>query len=358
MTRTFTRTFTRTGLATTLCFVATTLLIATTLTLTIATNRLSHAQERTLTIYTYDSFAAEGGLGDALRPLYEERCSCKLEFRVFEDAGTLLNTLKIERNQSTADLVVGIDNNMSAEAKQFFRPHGLGRDYSRLFDLPIAWTDSFFVPFDFGWFAFVYDKTKVTSPPQSFDEFLNTNLRLIIQDPRTSSPGLGLLLWVKKVYGNKAPEVWKNIFSKVTTVTKGWSEAYGLFLQGEADMVLSYTTSPVYHTIAENNNDYRAMFFSEGQFVQIELAAIAKTTQQPDLAKDFLRFLISPTAQSLVATRNWMFPVLGKDQNVPSPEAFDDIRQRMKNIPTLTMPSGTVLQNRKAWIIEWRDAGF
>ncbi len=335
-----------------------TILAATIFALTILTVNPSQAQKRTLTIYTYDSFAADGGLGAALRPLYEERCDCSIDFRVFEDVGVLLNALKVERNQSTADLVVGIDNNMSAEAKQFFRPHGLGRDYSRLFDLPVPWTDSFFVPFDFGWFAFVYDRTKVPLPPQSFSELLGSSLRLVIQDPRTSSPGLGLLLWVKQVYGNRAAEAWQRLLPKVVTVTKGWSEAYGLFLQGEADMVFSYVTSPAYHTLVENNTNYRAALFSRGQFVQIELAAIAKTTQQPDLAKDFLRFLISPAAQNLVATRNWMFPILGKDQNVPSPPAFDIIRGRMKSIPTLTIPPGTVLQNRRAWTAEWRNAGF
>ena len=337
---------------------ASTFLFATMLALSIPTSKPSHAQERTLTIYTYDSFAADGGLGPALRPLYEKRCDCSIDFRVFEDAGTILNTLKIERNQSTADLVVGIDNNMSAEAKQFFLPHGLGRNYSRLFDLPVPWTDSFFVPFDFGWFAFVYNKTRVTSAPQSFAELLNAPLRLVIQDPRTSSPGLGLLLWVKQIYGNRAAQAWQDLFPKIVTVTQGWSEAYGLFLQGEVDMVFSYTTSPAYHTIVENNRDYRAALFEEGQFVQIELAAIAKTTRQPDLARDFLRFLVSPAAQELVATHNWMFPVLGKDQKVTPPETFDEIRQRMKSIPTLTMPSGKVLQNRKAWIAEWRNAGF
>ena len=334
------------------------LLVATTLITTMLASAASYAQEKTLTVYTYDSFAAEGGLGAALRPLYEDRCNCKINFRVFEDAGTILNTLKIEKNQSDADIVVGIDNNMSAEAKRFFQPHGLGRDYSRLFDLPIPWTDSVFVPFDFGWFAFVYNKTLVTSPPQSFAELLTAPLRLIVQDPRTSSPGLGLLLWVKQVYGDNAPEAWQILFPKIVTVTKGWSEAYGLFLQGEADMVFSYTTSPAYHTLVENNNNYRAALFEEGQFVQIELAAIAKTTQQPALAKDFLRFLVSPAAQNLVATHNWMFPILGADQKVSTPEVFEDIRRRIKNIPALTIPSGTVLQNRKAWIAEWRNAGF
>ena len=210
---------------------------------------------------------------------------------------------------------------------------------------------------DFGWFAFVYNENRLKSPPQSFAEFLNSSLTIVIQDPRTSSPGLGLLLWIKKLYGNKAAQVWRALFSnkKIVAVTQSWSESYGLFLKGEADMVFSYTTSPAYHTITENNPDYRAAFFEEGQFVQIELAAIAKTTRQPDLARDFLRFLVSPAAQELVATRNWMFPVLGKDQKVTPPEIFDKIRLLVNKNPTLTMPPGIVLQNRKAWIAEWKS---
>jgi thiamine transport system substrate-binding protein len=43
------------------------------------------------------------------------------------------------------------------------------------------------------------------------------------------------------------------------TVTPGWSEAYGLFLEGEADMVLSYTTSPAYHLIAEDDDTKAAL---------------------------------------------------------------------------------------------------
>ena len=66
---------------------------------------------------------------------------------------------------------------------------------------------------------------------------------MIYQDPRTSTPGLGLLLWMQKVYGDKAPEAWQKLAAKTVTVTKGWSEAYGLFLKGESDLVLSYTTS-------------------------------------------------------------------------------------------------------------------
>ncbi|MCP6576788.1 thiamine ABC transporter substrate-binding protein, partial [Klebsiella pneumoniae] len=68
--------------------------------------------------------------------------------------------------------------------------------------------------------------------------------RVIYEDQRTSTPGLGLLLWMQKGYGDQAPEAWQKLAAKTVTVTKGWSEAYGLLLKGESDLVLSYTTSP------------------------------------------------------------------------------------------------------------------
>src|SRR3546814_4704416 len=73
-----------------------------------------------------------------------------------------------------------------------------------------------------------------------------------------STPGLGLLLWVRAVYGDDAPEAWARLARKTVTTTKGWSEAYGLFLEGEAPMVLSYSTSTAYHMIAEDEEIGRA----------------------------------------------------------------------------------------------------
>src|SRR3546814_12271218 len=78
----------------------------------------------------------------------------------------------------------------------------------------------------------------------------------LFRSPRSSTPGLGLLLWVRAVYGDDAPEAWARLARKTVTTTKGWSEAYGLFLEGEAPMVLSYSTSPAYHMIAEDEDRY------------------------------------------------------------------------------------------------------
>ena len=41
------------------------------------------------------------------------------------------------------------------------------------------------------------------------DELLNiSDVRIVIQDPRTSTPGLGLLTWMKILYGENAQENW------------------------------------------------------------------------------------------------------------------------------------------------------
>ena len=83
--------------------------------------------------------------------------------------------------------------------------------------------------------------------------------KIVLQDPRTSAPGLGFLLWMRKVYGDQAGRcLGASSKPRIVTFTKGWSEAYGLFLKGEADMVMSYTTSPAYHVVAEKKDNYKA----------------------------------------------------------------------------------------------------
>ena len=172
---------------------------------------------------------------------FEATCECRLKWVALDDAGTLLARLKLEGETTEADIVLGLDTNLmaGARASNLFAPHRV--DLGDL-DLPIAWDDDTFVPFDWGWFAFVYDTKRLENPPASFADLLSDEdgPTLVIQDPRTSSPGLGLLLWIREVFGDRAPEIWAALAPRIVTVTKGWSEAYGMFLAGEADMVRRY----------------------------------------------------------------------------------------------------------------------
>jgi len=173
--------------------------------------------------------------------------------------------------------------------------------------------------------------------------------KVIYQDPRTSTPGLGLLLWMQKVYGDDAPQAWQKLAAKTVTVTKGWSEAYGLFLKGEADLVLSYTTSPAYHIIEEKKENYVAAPFSEGHYLQVEVAGRLASSQQPQLAERFLKFMVSPAFQQLIPTTNWMYPVI----DTPLPAGF----QRLdKPATTLSYTPQQVAAQRNDWIQAWQRA--
>ncbi len=308
------------------------------------------AADNTLTVYTYDSFAADWGPGPKVEKAFEAQCGCDVNFVALDDGVSILNRLRLEGGNSKADIVLGLDNNLMAEAQKT----GLLAEHkvdTKSVKLPNGWQDSTFVPYDFGYFAFVYNKEKLTNPPKSLKELVESrdDLKVIYQDPRTSTPGQGLMLWMKSVYGDDVTQAWQQLAKKTVTVTKGWSEAYSMFLEGESDMVLSYTTSPAYHLIAESDSKYAAADFTEGHYTQVEVAAKVKASKNEKLADEFMTFILSDDFQSLMPTGNWMYPVT----EVALPEGFETLTVPEK---ALSFSAAEVAQNRKSWIREWQSA--
>ncbi|EOD6736672.1 thiamine ABC transporter substrate binding subunit [Cronobacter sakazakii] len=303
-----------------------------------------------LTVYTYDSFSSEWGPGPKIKTAFEADCGCELKFVALEDGVSLLNRLRMEGKNSKADVVLGLDNNLlqAATATGLFAKSGVPAGEV---NVPGGWNNDTFVPFDYGWFAFVYDKNKLKNPPKSLKQLVESDQkwRVIYEDPRTSTPGLGLLLWMQKVYGDNAPDAWQKLAAKTVTVTKGWSEAYGLFLKGEGDLVLSYTTSPAYHIIEEKKENYAAANFSEGHYLQVEVAARTAASKQPALAEKFLKFMVSPAFQNAIPAGNWMYPVT----SVALPEGFNALTRPQT---TLQFTSQEVAAQRAQWTSEWQRA--
>lgn len=269
------------------------------------------ADKPELNVYTYDSFTSEWGPGPQVKTAFEAICDCVLNFTTAGDGAALLARVQLEGANSRADIVLGLDTNLTARAAATGLFAALNNAPVEL-DLPVVWDDPLFLPYDWGYFAFVYDNTRLTDVPTSFEALAAAPvaLKIVIQDPRSSTPGLGLLMWVKAAYGERAPEIWAGLQPHIVTVTKGWSEAYGMFLNGEADMVLSYTTSPAYHRIAESDASKSAAIFAEGHYMQVEVTGKLKTAPQPELADGFLAFMLSAAFQSLIPTTNWMYPVV------------------------------------------------
>jgi thiamine transport system substrate-binding protein len=305
------------------------------------------AETPELTVYTYDSFVSDWGPGPAVEKAFEEVCGCDLKLVGAGDGAALLARVKLEGARSDADIVLGLDTNLTAAAAEtgLFAPSGVRAEYA----LPVSWEDPLFVPYDWGYFAFVHNADAAV--PGDFKALAASDRKIVIQDPRSSTPGLGLLLWVKSAYGDEAPAIWEGLADNVVTVTKGWSEAYGMFLEGEADMVLSYTTSPAYHLIAEEDASKAAASFAEGHYMQVEVAGKLAATDQPELADQFLQFMVSDAFQSIIPTTNWMYPAVTPTAGLP--DGFETLVTPEKS---LLLPAADAAAVRDAALAEWLTA--
>ena len=304
-----------------------------------------------LTVYTYDSFVSEWGPGPLIEKTFEEKYSVDLELIAVDSAATLLNKVILEGSNTKADIILGLDMNLfnSAENSELFTAHNLNNINEKL-NLPIEWNSEIFVPYNYGYFAFVYNNKKLKNPPKSMDELLNiTDARIVIQDPRTSTPGLGLLTWMKILYGENAQENWSKLNKKIISVTKGWTDAYyNFFMAGEADIVLSYSTSPAAHIMFEENYDISASIFKEGNYLSVEFAGILKSSKNKKVANIFLDFMLSDEFQKVIPSTNIMYPVT----KIKLPDAFNELE-----IPkALQLNPKEINDYKDEWINEWLNA--
>ena len=298
------------------------------------------------TVYAPEYFASEWGPGPKIETGFEAICACDLVFVT----GDVLPRVLLEGEGTQADAVIGLsmDQTLRARESGLFAPHN--EDTSDL-TMPLAWDDPIFLPFNWSEAAFVYDETRLATPPKSFHDLINApdDLKIVIQDPRSSVSGLALLLWMEEVFGDEGTEAaWQKLKPKILTVTQGWSEAYGMFTDGEADMVLSFTTSPAYHIGAEDDMTKHAAIFEEGHYLLAELAAQLKGSDQPELAQKFMDYILSPDFQGMIAEANWSYPSKLPDDQLPA-----SFKTLPRPATTLFLPEDEAESLRKGALETW-----
>jgi len=286
-----------------------------------------------LIVYTYDSFSSEWGPGPAIAAAFLKETGIVIEFNAPGDAITTLNQLILEKDRSRADLVIGLDNGLLSRA--------LDADILEPYESPLL--DSLppeyifdesnrLIPYDYGHFAICYDSQLLQTSPASLEDLTSKDYAksLVLMDPRTSTPGLGFLLWTIAAYGNRWLDYWERLKPSILTIANGWSQGYTLLVAGEASMALSYGTSPVYHVEYEESTRYKAAEFSDGHLMQIEGMGIVKGSNMREEAELLIDFMLGEFSQKTLAMKNIMLPVM---KNVPLPTSFEAALRPSKTIP-------------------------
>lgn len=346
---------------------------------------ISNAHAAELVVYSYDTLIAKDGIGPIVAAAFKKKTGVAVKFISVGDAGQLLSRIQLdaERKKFPAHLVLGMDQSLFPRLKGFLEPLDPTREagFMKFVDRE-WWIDDAFVPFDYGVFAFIADTKKLSADdfPKKWSDLTKRRFKkaLLLQDPRTSSPGFGFVWGSLHAAAGRAGEVfpplstadlpvtgkktkeefvefWQDLRSQWLTLAPGWSSSYGMFLKGEAPLVWSYITSEAYHRSmggASGGDRYRAVLFADGHPVQVEGAGLLKNAPggaaMRKHALAFLEFLTSDEIQRQIPETQWMMPVrLG----VKLPPGFQSLP-----VPKKRFPLGATAEKMDEALTDWSAA--
>ncbi|PHQ42291.1 thiamine ABC transporter substrate-binding protein [Halorubrum sp. C191] len=292
----------------------------------------------TLTVATYTNFidAPSVSPGEWLKEEFESRYDATLEWATPDNEVNYY----VERAASgagiDADLYVGLttedlvrvdgalDEDLFAEAGDVD-----GRDAVKeglRFD-PFERA----VPFDTGYVSLVYDST-TTEAPETFDGLLDDEHAgaLIAQNPGGSATGRAFLLHTISRFGDGGVasdgdgeavgggdgdpdydylDYWAELQANDVRVLGSWDDAYAAWSEGEAPIVVSYSTDQVFADMeGADLQKHQIRFLNDQAYANPEGMALFADADEPDLAREFMSFMLESDVQGEIAQRNVAFP--------------------------------------------------
>jgi len=312
----------------------------------------------TLTVATYDSFTGEGTAGNYLKSAFEsEHDGVTVEFTTPENGVNQYIQRKREGAPIDADLFVGLNTGElvrvdSALDDGLFQQSrdALDRADAVKADLEID-PQGRAVPYDTGYICLVYDEGEV-DPPGTFDALLEPEYEgdLITQNAQQSDPGRAFLLWTIDAKGEDGYlDYWTGLLDNGVTILDDWQPAYNAYTNEEAPMVVSYSTDQVYYHGEDVDMSRHQVGFIEDQgYANPETMARFADSDQSDLAREFMDFVLQPDQQAEIAVRNVQFPA------VTDADPGEEFTQYAYEPPeAVTFTYDDLQGNVDGWIDDW-----
>jgi thiamine transport system substrate-binding protein len=318
----------------------------------------------TLTVMTHDSFAAS----ESVITAFEQANNVKVIFLKSGDAGAALNKAILSKDAPLTDVFYGVDNTFLSRALDA----GIYEPYASplLAKIPAEFQldpQNRALPVDYGDICINYDKAYFAAHnlpiPASLEDLLKPEYKslLVIENPATSSPGLGFLLATVKHFGPDGYlDYWRSLRTNGVVVVDGWETAYYTNFSassghGPQPLVVTYSSSPaaevIYASSPLTDAPTASMLGPDTCFRQIEFVGILKGTRQLDLAQKFVDFMLGQPFQEDIPLQMFMYPV---NTDASLPQEFAQYAQTAPQPATLD-PT-VIAANRDKWIADWTAA--
>ncbi|MGQ9491022.1 MAG: thiamine ABC transporter substrate-binding protein [Anaerolineae bacterium] len=321
---------------------------------------------RTVTIMSHDSF----NVSEEVVAAFQAACNCQVQFLKSGDTGLALNKAILSKANPLADVFYGVDNTFlsRALAADIFEPYASPALAGIPADLKLD-PGNRLLPVDFGYVTLNYDKEYFADNqiplPGSLRDLTDPAYKglLVVENPATSSPGLAFLLTTVAAFGETGDytylDFWRDLRANDVLVTDGWEDAYyGQFSggsgEGDRPLVVSYATSPAAEVFFADPQPSESptgnLLFPAGSFKQIEFVGILKGAREPELARQWVDFMLGDTFQADIPLQMWVYPARN---GTPLPEVF----QRFAEVPAepATLTPAQIETNRERWLQAWTD---
>ncbi|MDS0297261.1 thiamine ABC transporter substrate-binding protein [Halogeometricum sp. S1BR25-6] len=315
-----------------------------------------------LVVGTYGAFvdAPSTSPGPWLKQAFESEFDATLRYETPDSEVNYYIERALRNVDIPADLYVGLDVNMlirideNLDSGLFAPVDGLDRRDTVKESLEFD-PRGRAVPYDTGYICIVYDETFGDggfTAPETFDGLLRDQYAgdLLTQNPVSSATGKAFLLHTIKAKGEDGYlDYWGNLQENGVRVLEDWTASYTAYSNGEAPMVVSYSTDQVYANEEGENLAKHQLRFPNGQgYANPEGMAMFEGTDRPELARTFMDFVLRPEVQAEIAVRNVQYPAT---TTAELPESFAQYAQEPPE--AVTFNYDTLRDNLSEWTSAW-----
>jgi thiamine transport system substrate-binding protein len=299
------------------------------------------ATPKQVVLLAYDSFTPEEGIFND----FTAATGAQVKVVTSGDSGSLISKAILTAGNPEGDVLWGLDNTLLSRAQK--------ADLLKSYE-PVDFGD-ICVNADKKWFA-----NKNLPLPQSFEDFAHPRYKnqLVVQDPVSSSPGLGFLLGTIAHFGESGWEsYWRSLTQNGVRIVPDWTTAYtvefsGSSGQGKYPLVVSYGSSPPAEVLYSPTPiaEPPTAVIESTCFRQTEYVGALRGTQNPLLAQKLVDYLLDVKFQESMPLTLFVFPV---NKNAVLPELFTKFAVVAQS--PLALDPSLIEEKRDTWIDTWRS---